>query len=217
MKSRLFLLCFILFSLTASSQSISCDQFCVTNIGYNLAFPEGLVARILFTGDSQQFINYPYVIAILDENGDTLATGDIFYFGQISNTVQDYPVMAVADSFETEGFTGTVVFHFDTITCELPYPCATSAIDNHATALSVSMQVVPNPVHHEAILYSTFDLDGCEADLINFTGQVVQRFTDLSGNNTHLDIYHLSSGLYFLSVKREGKMMGVLKLWWIKR
>jgi len=212
MKSRLCLLSFILLSLTASSQSVSCDQFCVTNIGYNLAFPEGLVARILFAGDTQQFINYPYVIAILDENADTVATGDIFYFGQFANTVQDYPVMAVVDSFETEGFTGTVVFHFDSITCELPYPCTTSAIDPHATEPAGFIQVNPNPVHHEAILSSTFDLTGCQAELINSTGQVVQRFTELSGNSTNLDLKHLSSGLYFLSVKGKGKVVEVLKV-----
>ena len=202
---------FILFnSLTSFSQAITCDQFCVRSIGFNTTFPEGWVVRIEFSGDSNKFINYPYVQAVLNEDGDTMATGDIFYFGQFSNTITDYPV-TLKDSIP-EGFSGTVIFHFDTITCALPYPCTTSFIDFTPFDFAGLIQIQPNPINNTAQLHSSFDLTGCRLEIIALTGQVVRRITGLSGTAYELNFEDEIPGLYLIKADLNRKVMGTVKV-----
>lgn len=212
MKSGFTFLFLLFLSVTVSAQQVTCDQFCVIDIRYNLAFPEGLVVQIQFNSDTQQFINYPFVSAILNEAGDTVATGDIFYFGQFSNTTTDYPVMSV-DSFP-ENFVGTVVFRFDfdTTVCYLPVPCKTSAVNYHSSLSSASVVINPNPVSDEAILKSSYDLTGANIEIISMTGQLVQHITGMPGNQMPLNFQRFSPGVYFLKVVFKENVMGIVKI-----
>ncbi|HEX5113420.1 MAG TPA: T9SS type A sorting domain-containing protein [Saprospiraceae bacterium] len=197
-------------SLTSFSQAVTCDQFCVRDIGFNLAFPEGWVVRIEFSGDSNEFINYPYVQAVLDEEGDTLATGDIFYFGQFSNTTTDYPVSLI-DSIP-EGFSGTVIFRFDTMTCELPFPCTTSFIGYTPKDVAGLIHFHPNPVISTGHLNTSFDLTGCRLEIIALTGQVVRSIAGLSGTTQDLTFENLPPGIYLLKVNWNGKVLASRKV-----
>ncbi len=195
---------------TSFSQPITCDQFCVKDIGFNLAFPEGWVVRIEFSGDSNKFINYPYVQAVLNEDGDTLAAGDLFYFGQFSNTITDYPVSLI-DSIP-EGFSGTVIFHFDTTSCTLPYPCSSSFISYGPKDFSDVIQLQPNPVIKMAQLHSSFDMKGYRLEIISLSGQVVQRITGLVGTTNELTFEDLVPGLYLLKLDLNGRVLETLKV-----
>src|SRR5690242_9306017 len=102
------------------AQSFPCDVFCVTDIRFDSIDPEILNVTIFFQGNQNDFINYPYVYLVTDENNNTMGTGTLNFFGQIANTSQVYPVNTTLDSLP-DNLMANVYFHYDQDTCVLSY------------------------------------------------------------------------------------------------
>jgi len=99
-----------------------CDSFCVTNIQLDTT-NNSLDITIFLEGDSNRFINYPYVTAVTDSSGDTLATGFMNFYGQFGGTSQTYGTNTTLNSLPAS-VTATIHFHYDNNSvCALPYPC----------------------------------------------------------------------------------------------
>jgi hypothetical protein len=81
------------------SQTISCSNFSITGIYPDTINPNDYQISLNFNANQSEFVAYPHFSAVLNCNGYTLATGDLFYFGQLGQTVQDYPVTITSNSW----------------------------------------------------------------------------------------------------------------------
>ena len=84
-------------AFTATAQTINCDSFTVIGLEPDTFDLNNTLIQIEMSGGVTDFANYPYIPSITDCNGDTVATGGMFFFGQIGGTVQGYPVNAISD------------------------------------------------------------------------------------------------------------------------
>lgn len=108
-------------ALFAPARTSPCASFCVTDIALD-STGTYLEIPIFFDEDPSAFINYPYVTAVTDANGDTIATGNMNFFGQFGGTIQTYNASTALDSLPAN-FVATVYFRYDTSVCALSYPC----------------------------------------------------------------------------------------------
>jgi hypothetical protein len=209
MKSLILVVLAYLGSMAVSrAQSPHCGQFCITDIGYSLAFPEGLVATLYFSSaDSTGFINYPYIAAVFDENGDTLATGSLNFFGQFANTSQNYPITSVVDSFPLH-FTGSALFYYDTLFCTLPFPCTTPVYVLTAADKHKPLHLYPNPVHGSLTIETGMYLHDGEIELYNAFGQSVHSVGGLFGSTHAMSLPDVVPGMYYVIMKEAGKAIG---------
>jgi len=106
----------------ACSSTISCSSFCVENISFDTS---GILnVSINFSGDFKDWIMYPYVSQVLNQNGDVIASGELAYFGQEGGTTIPYSVSnSIFSAPFPPGFIGSVIFNYDNNICVLPYPC----------------------------------------------------------------------------------------------
>lgn len=196
----LLIFSFIIQFMTAHSQ-VMCDQFCVQKIEFDTS--GALNATIDFSADSNLFINYPYVSAVIDIQGDTVATGYMFYFGQISNTVQDYPLTTDLSAPFPEDFEGFVIFNFDTVYCELYFPCEPTSLSGNYSS-TINWNLFPNPAAREFAVYNP---SGSEAVLTIFdaTGRNVVSYK-LNNAENRIELGDsISSGIYFAVIQDINK------------
>ena len=104
------------------SSTILCSSFCVENISFDTS---GILnVSINFSGDFKDWIMYPYVSQVLNQNGDVIASGELAYFGQEGGTTIPYSVSnSIFSAPFPPGFIGSVIFNYDNNICVLPYPC----------------------------------------------------------------------------------------------
>lgn len=101
-----------------AQSTFPCSSFCVTDVTLDSAAGTWNV-NIAFEGTTNDFINYPYVSMMITASGDTVALGQMEYFGQIGGTNQVYHPNAYADAFTA----GQIFFVYDSDTCQLNFPC----------------------------------------------------------------------------------------------
>src|SRR5688572_2802959 len=179
MKSMMLFLVILTSSLFLSStvaQTFQCDVFCVTNIQLNSAAPEVMTVTIFFTGNDNDFINYPYVSLVTDLHGDTLGTGTLNFFGQLGNTSQDYEVNATLGTLP-DSLIALVYFNFDTSVCVLNYPCMTSAVQKPDEFNDITIS--PNPMTTHSIISFDDTHSDLSVDVFNPQGQLVRRLNVL--------------------------------------
>jgi hypothetical protein len=87
----------LFYAFTGTAQTITCDLFTVTGLESDTFDVNNTLIQIEMGGGDADFANYPYIPSITDCNGDTVATGGMFFFGQIGGTVSGYPVSAISD------------------------------------------------------------------------------------------------------------------------
>lgn len=185
MSKTVSFLIFVIFALNLKAQTINCNSFCVTNI-YNDSVQTQVSVEMLDSG----FVNYPYIAAILDQNGDTLSSGTMFYFGQIGETIQDYPTSL--SSTDWTNFTGTIVFVYDNDTCSLQYPCNQVNIPENE---NTTFNVFPNPATDLIqIKNSHFPVN---ISFFSMFGQVVKHLV-IASENQPISIIELPAGTYFI-------------------
>ena len=172
---------FLFNNLVSFSQSnFGCDLFCVTNITLNTA-EELWYVDVAFEGSDANFINYPYVSQMVNNNGEIVAIGSMEYFGQFGGTTTTYhPALNINDP----DFEGTVYFVYDSDTCALSYPCQTVEL-REGKHFSVLMQT-----ENELFWNTTQNLDRIE--LFSVAGERVAA----QMNNSRISIIGLTSGIY---------------------
>lgn len=183
------------FTYSSFGQTISCSNFCITNIALDTNAANGydLQISIQMTGDPFSAVYYPHVSSLIDINGDTIATGGLFYFGQPGSTTQDYPVTLVPGATFTPGLVYTAIFIHVDDTCILTFPCTTSITEESASNSSVAL--FPNPASDLLTIQSPVDFTATPAiiTLYDQTGRLVKTIETTSST---IHISDLPNGFY---------------------
>ncbi len=177
----------------ACSSTISCSSFCVENISFDTS---GILnVSINFSGDFNDWIMYPYVSQVLNQNGDVIASGELAYFGQEGGTTIPYSVSSsVLTAPFPPNFIGSVIFNYDNNICVLPYPCGDiiTCIDSSLINPNIFCPTVFIPVCGcNNVTYS----NSCEAE--NWGGVTSWTPGECSGGITFADSCADLAGLDF--------------------
>jgi hypothetical protein len=204
--TQLLLSAIIIFitNLTAKSQDLNCPDFTII-----AAYPDSInqntyLFSIQSAGAALDQTNYPQVSAVLDCNGDTVASsGGLSWFGQLGQTTQDYPATHSGNG-SISCYPLNVFFVINSNqgisdTCQLIYS-ATSIVNSSINTEELS--VFPNPASEEIILSVDEKFIGSAYSIFDYLGRIVQTGTIHSKNNP-IDIKNISAGAYILKLGRE--------------
>lgn len=201
MKNNLIIIllssCCLYFS--GYSQSSFCPNFSITGAYQDTIDPSIYHVSVEFTAPDSVFVGYTVISTVLDCNGDTIATGTPFWFGQIGQTTQDYPITLTG---QPNCVPYTALFSYiselgNVDTCFLLYSPA-SIIENHERS---AVTIYPNPAS------SQFSIQGLPEDfkgdmiILNQLGQVVQKNTFKES----ISVETLDNGCYFIKLSEKEK------------
>jgi hypothetical protein len=177
------------------SQTIPCSNFAITGSYSDSLNPNDYQITINFNAGQNDFVDYPHVSAVLDCNGDTVATGDLIYFGQLGQTTQDYPVTVIDTTTWCEPLTAVFIYGSGSLsqvdTCLLPFQLA-SIID----FLEVQNTLIyPNPATDLLTIVVTPALVEQSFSLVDHLGKVVRK-GNLENLNNEVVIQGIESGIY---------------------
>jgi len=197
MKTLIFSIAIVLMSFKfAPSQTVMCSNLCVTDVQFQDTGV--LTITIQFNGTGSEFINYPYVSSVLDAGGNVIATGSMFYFGQIVNTSQDYEATTSLTPPFPENFDGTIVFNYDTVFCLLPFSCLTQVQENFAVE-KTPLRLLSNPVADKLIMVNYNNTSATEFIIYESSGRQAKAGKIKSGQN-EINVGDLKNGIYFLTL-----------------
>jgi hypothetical protein len=193
------ILCALFLSLKTIliSQTIPCSNFTITGGFPDTINPNDYQLSINFNANSNEIVGYPHVSALLDCNGDTLATGGLFYFGQLGQTTQDYPITIIDSSDWCEPLTAIFIYGSGPLnegdTCSLSFQSTTITNISKKEGIKIS----PNPASEILNVSVPTELIGKSFRIVNQLGQVVlERLT--SNILNEVDIKILEPGFYYL-------------------
>jgi hypothetical protein len=193
-------MCILLkFSLTLLAQSINCSDFSVLGVSPDTLNSNGYLVRIHSNAASNSFVNYPYVMAVLDCNGDTVATGGLIFFGQSGQTSADYPV-TISGSLDCEPLTLVFVYGDDSLnnhTCMLTFGTS-NGLSNEFQKID-EFSVFPNPSINHVNIQSNIGQIGASFYVYDETGRLILT-RKLISESTLVDMSNFSKGMYFFIV-----------------
>ena len=202
-KYRLLIYCLFTTFIT-SSQTIPCSNFTITGSYPDTINSNDYQISINFNAGPNDIVNYPIVSAVLDCNGDTVATGGLFYFGQLGQTTQDYPVTILDTTSWCEPLTAIFIYGSGTLneadTCILNFQSAAFGDVSEEQYVSI----YPNPVSEFLHVSVSNDLIGKSYQIVNQLGQVVLT-GKIDNKNLTLDLANLEKGIYILEVQTVKK------------
>jgi len=113
MKSYFYLALSMIYMTVNGYAQVSCDNFIIQQIQMD-ANQQNWEVTIFLDADSSDFINYPFIALMVNTTGDTVAQGNLEYFGQFGQTANVFhpTVTAVDNAFE-----GDIYFVYDEDTC----------------------------------------------------------------------------------------------------
>lgn len=182
----LFVLCQ---SSSAQLSTLPCDSMQIDSVWLQQAGINRLMIRLKLPGNSGNFINYPFFSAVLNQFGDTIARGELFYFGQFGGSVQDYETLTLLNEAPAVMY---LILRYESATCTFPYFLSTAG---SALQISGSLQLYPNPAEEEVYL-SNFP-PGSSFFLYSSSGRQVAGGSLPSGQG-RIPVQHLPQGLYRL-------------------
>lgn len=197
---RLILLLTV-FSTGSFAQSFSCQDFSITAV-----FPDSMNANmyqvsIQAGGDPAQIIGYPYIETVLDCNGDTVASGGLFWFGQIGQTTQDYPI-TLSGSLNCTPL--TFIFHYldaagNPVYCPLVF--GTTGLEGSAQG-GGEIVTFPNPSTGTVFIQSDKVRAGAAYTVYDCSSRLISRGT-LDRPSTGIDLNHIPSGVYIMHIEAD--------------
>ena len=123
MRKFISVFSFITISYGLNAQSFTCDAFSVSGLALDTFNVNNTLVNIQMDGNDSVMANYPYVSVVTNCMGDTIATGNMFFFGQIGGTEQGYPVTLIPEDvclpLNIQFIYGNDIFETDT--CWLLY------------------------------------------------------------------------------------------------
>lgn len=211
MKKYCKLIYFLFASLTAFSQTITCSNFTIIGSYPDTINPNEYQISINFDAGPNDIVNYPNVSAVLDCNGDTVAIGGLFYFGQLGQTTQDYPVTILDSTVWCQPITAIFIYGSGTMneadTCILSYQ--SSILENISSVQQVTIS--PNPALDFLQVTVSNNLIGKGYQIMNQLGQVLIE-GQINSKNDIIKINTLSSGYYSLKIiENRQKVISVIK------
>lgn len=181
-----FLLCGQAFS------QISCSSFCADSVGIDTTGQNRFLISLDFSGAPSQFINYPWFPAVLHPDGDTIAKGQLEYFGQFGNSKQVYSAFTSLDFVPPQL---NLIFRFDSLSCVLPYPCQLSRAEKKSGSREWTWY--PNPAREQ--IHLNGNIPAGNLQISNFQGQAVIQ-TDLKKNSGPVSLKELKPGIYSIRI-----------------
>ena len=189
------------FAFTGTSQSINCNLFTVTGLEPDTFDVNSTLINIEMAGGVSDFANYPYIPAVTDCNGDTVATGGMFFFGQIGGTETGYPVSAISDEVCLP-LTIQFVYSDNFLiadTCLFTY--GSTNLSSRFDTFN-QLNVYPNPTSGNVQIESSWALSNTPYIVTDQMGKIILQGS-LNSTNTRIDMSGFSSGLYMLRVGSE--------------
>lgn len=189
----------ILGTTISFSQTIPCSNFAITGSYPDSLNPNDYQITINFNAGQNDFVDYPHVSAVLDCNGDTVATGGLFYFGQFGQTTQDYPVTILDTTNWCQPLTAVFIygqgFLGEIDTCLLSFQLAsiTDLLEVQNTL------IYPNPTAERISVTVSNELLGSIFQIVNHVGQVMIE-GKVNSNNVKIDLNSISSGFYSIRI-----------------
>lgn len=121
--SMLFALLPTLVCFNALAQTTPCEFLQVLAIQQDSINPNVYQVSMAYNAPQNDILSYPFITGIVNCNGDTIATGSAFFFGQPGQSIQDYEVTATGD---ISCGPLTILFHYlsaigDEDTCVLTF------------------------------------------------------------------------------------------------
>lgn len=162
-----------------------------------------------FTDANNGFISYPYLPAVFNSSGDTIGEGYIFFFGQIANTVTQYPI-TITEDFDPSEFNFQFVFttELDTDTCYFSFfdinSIETIPLEEN------NLTLWPNPARDQLSIAAHSGMIGASYTLTDISGRVIQKNT-FQSERTTLDLQALPSGMYFIKTENDSSVYRVVK------
>jgi hypothetical protein len=196
MKKGILIVLFTGIKAIFISQTIPCSNFTITG-----SYPDSINSNdyqfsINFNANSNEIVGYPYISALLDCTGDTVATGGLFYFGQLGQTTLDYPVTLVDMTSWCEPLTAIFIYGSGPLneadTCLLVFQSAIISDDLEMNNISI----YPNPAAQQlSIKGLSPNLNG-KIIISNLIGQVVLE----KENQSTINVESLVYGAYILTI-----------------
>jgi hypothetical protein len=192
MKKILLLtgLFFVLWQTSSAQLStLPCDSMQIDSVWLQQAGINRLMIRLKLAGNSGNFINYPFFSAVLNQFGDTIARGELFYFGQFGGSVQEYETLSFLNEVPSVMY---LVLRYDTLSCSFPYSAATAG---QTIEKSRGPLLYPIPAEEEVFISNL--ASGSFCFLYNSTGGQVA-FVSLPDGKGRIPLQELPKGLYRL-------------------
>lgn len=179
--------------------SISCSDFCATDI--QIASSGFMNVSMFMYSTDTVFVSYPYISAITDTNGDTVAIGALSFYGQFGNTTQIHQLSTSLTSIPAN-FTGTLHFHYNSQNCMLSYPCTPLSIKEEDIFVE-KIHVYPNPIDLSGSLYiaASESLKNSNIQVVNSMGQIIlNQKLDKADDHfiINLSDHNFVPGIYYL-------------------
>jgi len=206
MKTKsILLIVFTSLSLSFSllAQTVSCADFTVLGINPNPFDSSMRDVSIQFSAPSGSFVSYPYVSAILDCNGDTVATGGMSFFGQAGQTTNQYSV-TLTGSLSCEPLTAVFVYNgvdFND-TCVLNIGSSLGISSSFETSEVFSL--FPNPIKSNVTIQTDPSQLGSNYLVYDQMGKLMLT-GKIDSENTPVDMSNLAQGIYLFHVGLDVK------------
>jgi hypothetical protein len=202
MKKLAIVISLVFFGTTSTyAQTIPCSNFTITGSYPDTLNPNDYQISINFNAGSNEIVNYPYISAILDCNGDTVAIGGLFYFAQLGQTTQDYPVTLVDTSSWCDPLTAVFIYGSGPLneedTCLFTFQ--TASITGITEVEKNQVFFYPNPVNDKFIISVTPALIGESFRIIDELGKVV-KMGELNALKTEVLMSGIESGIYSVNI-----------------
>ncbi len=200
-KLILFLCAFGLSNLRA--QSISCSNFTVKHFSLDTLNATTMQMGIEFQANTNQMVDYPHVTLITDCNGDSVAVGQMYYFGQFGGTTQDYPVTLLKSNY-CEPLKVTFIYSNGgkTDTCYFFFGKSASK----KTFSQNLIEVFPNPSTGKVTVKFKNHASIHEIEIFDFLGRRV--FASIVSEDIDvLDLHKLLSGQYVLKADGNSQVL----------
>jgi hypothetical protein len=195
-KNLIFLLILVMMTLPIKMRAqISCSNLSLAG-GYQDSIQQNSYwFSVQYQADANNLINYPYISTVLNCEGDTLATGSMFYFGQLGQTTQDYPV-STNNALWCVPLSIEFIYGNELMVNDTCYFTFETANLNSLSSNKTSFVIVPNPVHNylqiltnETYLNQPFEVYSIDGTLAT-RGSVESTFMNLS-------LASFKAGMYF--------------------
>lgn len=181
------------------AQSISCSNFTVKHFGLDTVKGTTMQMGVDFQANTDQMVDYPHVTLITDCNGDSVAVGQMYYFGQFGGTTQDYPVTLLKNNY-CEPLKVTFVYSNGGKTDTCYFFFGKSA---HKKTFSQNLfEVFPNPSTGKVSVIFKTHASKHELEIFDFLGRRVLS-SSVSDETPILELNRLTPGQYVL--KADGK------------
>jgi hypothetical protein len=194
-----------LLASTLYSQSV-CEKLIVVNVSPDTSQSGGYVVSIAYKAGSNELLGYPRVINVIDCQGDTIATGEMFYFGQLGATTQAYPIkLTTKDSMGCYPLTATFVANNTSggsDTCKLVF--GTTGVEDDSNDKTkpphtLSIALYPNPATDELVIVSSDYRTAQQFRIVDARGRTHYDGT-ITSAHTRIDTRFLAPGVYGLVI-----------------